>query len=134
MKAYEEWKEKHKVKDCKAGDKLDVRDTLHIWCIGVVEMIVHGPQDRTLYYIHYMGWDRKWDEYIVSNSKRLSPLGLYSNRKDIPKYDMNPYSHNNVLFAQIIEGSEPVSNRQRRSHEIEGNNEEAEDEVSVEDD
>lgn len=32
--AYKEWKDKHQLKDCKAGDKIDVRDTEYIWCVG----------------------------------------------------------------------------------------------------
>jgi hypothetical protein len=38
VKSYKEWKDKHKLKDCKAGDKIDVRDTEFIWCVGQVEL------------------------------------------------------------------------------------------------
>jgi hypothetical protein len=34
VKSYKEWKDKHKLKDCKPGDKIDVRDTEFIWCVG----------------------------------------------------------------------------------------------------
>lgn len=46
MQAYLEWKAKHLIcqsdgkTTVKAGDKIDVRDTEYIWCIGEVELKV----------------------------------------------------------------------------------------------
>jgi len=86
----------------KAGDKIDVRDTEFIWCIGRVELIITSLSREQLYYIHYEGWNRKYDEYIYKRSSRLAPLGTYTSRNDIPKYQMCP--HQNMLFSQILPG------------------------------
>mmetsp|Transcript_9972 Transcript_9972/g.7502 ORF Transcript_9972/g.7502 Transcript_9972/m.7502 type:complete len:106 (+) Transcript_9972:939-1256(+) len=67
-----------------------------------------------LFYIYYEGWNRKYDEYIYKSSGRLAPLGTYTNRTDIPKYQMCP--HQNMLFSQILPGGEnqplPIINNQ----------------------
>ena len=38
MKIYKDWLDKKELKDIKPGDKVDVRDTEFIWCIGIVEL------------------------------------------------------------------------------------------------
>jgi len=42
IEGYKQWKEKHILcppgKVVKAGDKVDVRDTEHIWCVGQIEL------------------------------------------------------------------------------------------------
>lgn len=100
--AYKEWKTQHILsKIVKAGEKVDVRDTEYIWCSGVIELKITTLNRLPLLYIHYEGWNRKYDEYIYSNSDRLAPGGTYTSRSDIPHYHMNPYS--NVMQASIVE-------------------------------
>lgn len=48
----------------KAGDKIDVRDTEYVWCVGIVELKILSEHREPLLYIHYEGWNRKYDEYI----------------------------------------------------------------------
>lgn len=38
--------------------------------------------------VHYHGWSRKYDEFLMMDSKRIAPSGLYTNRDDIPRYRM----------------------------------------------
>jgi hypothetical protein len=83
------WLESHRIKSVKAGEKVDVLDTELIWCQAVVEMVIKTANRRDLLYLHYEGWNRKYDEYIYIDSHRLAPLGLYTSRTDIPKYRMS---------------------------------------------
>lgn len=71
-----------------AGEKLDVCDTEYIWCKATVEVVVKSTQRRDLLYLHYEGWNRKYDEYMYIDSHRIAPLGLYTERRDIPVYRM----------------------------------------------
>lgn len=88
-KKYQEWISSHKVThQPKAGDKLDVCDTENIWCKATVELIIKTGNRKDLLYIHYEGWNRKYDEYIYIDSHRIAPLGLYTSRTDIPVYRM----------------------------------------------
>lgn len=104
LKLREEWKTKHTIKDIRVGDKLDVRDTEYVWCKAVVEMKIVSENRKPLLYIHYEGWNRKYDEYMYIDSPRLSPQGLYTGRVDIPKYYMCP--HSNQMYGHIVEGGE----------------------------
>ena len=75
-------------------------DTEHIWCIGVVEIKIITKGRKPLLYIHYevsicffkrfQGWNRRFDEYIYLDSKRVAPLGTYTTRRDIPRYSYCP--------------------------------------------
>lgn len=53
MKAYKLWKAKHVLQDVKAGDKIDVRDTEYIWCVGTVELKISTSNHSPVLYIHY---------------------------------------------------------------------------------
>lgn len=53
MRAYKEWLDKKKLVDVKPGDKVDVRDTEYIWCVGVVELKITTQNRPPLLYIHY---------------------------------------------------------------------------------
>jgi hypothetical protein len=53
VKQYQEWKDTHKLKDCKAGDKIDVRDTEYVWCIATVELKITSHNHIPIYYVHY---------------------------------------------------------------------------------
>jgi len=76
------------VKNVKPGDKLDVCDTEYIWCKATVELVVKSKIRKDLIYLNYEGWNRKYDEYMYIDSHRIAPLGLYTNRSDIPVYRM----------------------------------------------
>jgi aminopeptidase-like protein len=95
IESYKIWKQKHVLcppgSTIKAGDKLDVRDTEYIWCIGFVELKISTLDRPPLLYIHYDGWNRKFDEYMFITSDRLAPFGTYTSRNDIPRYSMNNY-------------------------------------------
>ena len=92
-------KSKHELK---VGNKLDVRDTEHIWCIATIEQIIRKKFKTPLVYVHYEGWSRVYDEYLSFDSPRLAPLGFFTERKDIPRYSRIPYR--NHMFARVIGG------------------------------
>ena len=52
-KAYKEWKAKHSVKECKVGDKIDVRDTQSMWCAANIELKISSEKRQPILYIHY---------------------------------------------------------------------------------
>lgn len=85
---YKEWIAAHKVKLVKAGQKLDVCDTEHIWCKATIELVIKTQNRKDLLYVHYEGWNRKYDEYMYIDSHRIAPLGFYTSRTDIPVYRM----------------------------------------------
>jgi len=51
-------------------------------------LVVKTSSRRDLLYVHYEGWNRKYDEYIYIDSHRVVPLGFYTGRGDIPVYRM----------------------------------------------
>jgi len=51
--AYALWKTKSVLSSVKAGDKIDVRDTEHIWCAGTIELKISTSSRHPLLYIHY---------------------------------------------------------------------------------
>lgn len=67
---------------------MDVCDTEYIWCKATVELVVKCANRKDLLYLHYEGWNRKYDEFMYIDSHRVAPLGLYTNRRDIPVYRM----------------------------------------------
>ena len=99
-----QWRQKHLLSQIKVGDKVDVRDTEYVWCKAIVELKVLSESRKPLLYVHYEGWNRKYDEYIYIDSKRIAPSGTYTSRKDIPRYFMCP--HSNQMYGHIIEGGE----------------------------
>ena len=88
MDKYQEWIQSHHLKEVKPGDKIDACDTEYIWCKATVELVIKTANHKDLLYIHYEGWNRKYDEYIYIDSHRLAPLGIYTGRQDIPVYRM----------------------------------------------
>jgi hypothetical protein len=88
MKKYKEWVNGHRLVHVKPGEKIDVNDTENIWCRATVELVVKTQNRQNLLYLHYEGWNRKYDEYIYQDSHRVAPLGFYSSRTDIPIYRM----------------------------------------------
>jgi hypothetical protein len=55
--AYKEWKDRHRLnlpgKEVKIGEKVDVRDTEYIWCVGTVELKISTINRKPLLYVHY---------------------------------------------------------------------------------
>ena len=88
VQKYQEWMVNQRVKSVKPGEKLDVCDTEFIWCKATVELVIKSHNRRELLYVHYEGWNRKYDEYIYIDSHRVAPLGVYTGRRDIPVYRM----------------------------------------------
>lgn len=82
------WQLKKKIDKIDIGEKLDVRDTDYIWCVGEVRMIVESINREPILAIHYEGWNMWYDEFLPINSPRLARLGFYTSRDDIPKYQM----------------------------------------------
>ncbi len=50
---YKQWLHKHEVHELKAGQKIDVRDTEYVWCVGNVELKITSLTHAPLFYIHY---------------------------------------------------------------------------------
>lgn len=88
MQAYHQWIDQSKLRTVKVGDQIDACDTENIWCKATVELIIKTQNRKDLLYIHYEGWNRKYDEFLYMDSHRLAPLGSYTNRLDIPVYRM----------------------------------------------
>lgn len=75
------WCERRRVRGVGVGSRLDVRDTESIWCVGVVKDVIRNERHDETLLIHYAGWDNIYDEYICVNSKRLAPLGCFTERR-----------------------------------------------------
>jgi len=60
------------------GDKIDVRDTEYIWCVGAVNIKIESPNKDALLIVHYEGWNKYFDEVIKQSSARIAPLGVYT--------------------------------------------------------
>lgn len=107
---YKEWIISHRVHLVKAGEKLDVCDTEHIWCKATIELVIKTQNRKDLLYIHYEGWNRKYDEYMYIDSHRVAPLGFYSNRTDIPVYRMMNNQQNGggpvqMMYAVVLQNA-----------------------------
>jgi hypothetical protein len=86
---HQKWKAKHILESIKPGQRIDVLDTEHIWCNAQVELKIQAEaHDSPLLLVHYDGWSRKYDEFLLLNSKRIAPDGCYTKRDDIPRYRM----------------------------------------------
>ena len=88
LKDGEQWESKRRINADKLveGEKLDVRDTEYIWCVGSVLKIYRVDNKVTELLVHYLGWNKIYDEIIDFKSPRLAPFGFYSTRKEIPRY------------------------------------------------
>jgi hypothetical protein len=101
IEKYKVWKKSQKVENLIIGDKLDVKDTENVWCVGEVKEIIKNGKNKDILFIHYIGWNNSFDEYIFQSSNRLAPFGLYTNRNDIPKYNFNDTTENRI-FTYIV--------------------------------
>ena len=94
----------------KVGDIVDACDTEYIWCKAKVEIIIKTPNHKDLLYIHYQGWNRKYDEYLYIDSHRLAPLGVYTGREDIPIYRMMgnraPDGQLSMMYAVVLQNAQ----------------------------
>ena len=68
------------------GDKVDIRDTEYLWLSGSIKFKIECAGKDPLLVVHYDGWNNYYDEIIKQTSTRLAPVGMYTMRKDIPKY------------------------------------------------
>jgi hypothetical protein len=82
---FEKWKEEKKLKNSKVGQKIDALDTAGVWCVALVRLKIDNGDKFPYLYIHYLGWDKSYDEVIAESSNRLAPLGFYTS-KNIPRY------------------------------------------------
>ena len=81
------------------GEKVDMRDTEYIWCTATVRMIIESANSEQMLLVNYQGWNRYFDEIISKSSPRIAPHGLYTSRKDIPKYQLKT---ENAMQGHII--------------------------------
>jgi hypothetical protein len=77
---------RYRLDNIEVGDRVDVRDTEYIWLQGLVKIKIECANKEPLLVVHYEGWNKYYDEIIKQNSPRLAPRGIYSDRKDLPKY------------------------------------------------
>jgi hypothetical protein len=90
----------------KIGDTIDLMDKQGVWCKALIELKIITANRPPLFYIHYLGWHRKYDEYIYGNSSRFAPLGVYTTREDIPRYCVDPNNTNLVHTAAMVNNRE----------------------------
>lgn len=79
-----EWEEKRRVnkEGLVVGDRIDVRDTEYIWCVGrILNVYRKSPEAApTELLIHYLGWNKIYDEILEITSPRVAPFGFYTSR------------------------------------------------------
>lgn len=99
---YKTWKNDWKLTEIFVGQKIDARDTCHVWCEAIIlDKIQHKSQCATLL-IHYINWNCVYDEFIGENSPRLAKFKSFTGRSDIPRYSKsrdNQDIYTNVLFV-----------------------------------
>jgi hypothetical protein len=78
---YNAWRDEWKLTDSVIGQKIDARDTCHVWCEAIIlDKIEHKNQCATLL-IHYVNWNCVYDEFIGGNSPRLAKFKSFTARK-----------------------------------------------------
>lgn len=80
LEKFEQWKEAKKLKNSKVGMKIDALDTENVWCVGLIRLKIDNGDKHPYLYIHYIGWDKSYDEILPENSYRLAPLGFYTSK------------------------------------------------------
>ena len=141
--SYQKWIESIKLRNVKVGEKIDACDTEYIWCKATVELIIKTNNRNDLLYIHYEGWNRKYDEYLYTDSHRLAPLGSYTERRDIPIYRMmgnrGGDGQLSMMYAVVLSNAAEearIAEQERRIGEInqqiaEEDEEEEEDDIAL---
>ncbi|CAD8085593.1 unnamed protein product [Paramecium sonneborni] len=90
LKEVDLWKEKGKIKELKVGMKLDILDTVFIWCLGEIKEIRYGKDDQPKQIlVHYIGWNKVYDELLEVNSFRLAPQGSNTSQKNVLQYQQS---------------------------------------------
>lgn len=85
------------------GDRVDVRDTEYIWCVGrILNIYLKGPQEPPELLIHYLGWNKIYDEILEVASPRIAPYGFYSAREDIPRYALSETDESYYSYVDTI--------------------------------
>lgn len=60
------------------GQLVDCQDSFSQWYVAMVNEIrtfVEDQVETQKIYVHFIGWPRKWDEWISADSKRIEPYG-----------------------------------------------------------
>eukprot|EP00568_Trieres_chinensis_P007730 CAMPEP_0183302072 /NCGR_PEP_ID=MMETSP0160_2-20130417/7987_1 /TAXON_ID=2839 ORGANISM="Odontella Sinensis, Strain Grunow 1884" /NCGR_SAMPLE_ID=MMETSP0160_2 /ASSEMBLY_ACC=CAM_ASM_000250 /LENGTH=397 /DNA_ID=CAMNT_0025464797 /DNA_START=72 /DNA_END=1265 /DNA_ORIENTATION=- len=74
------WTEEQR-RDLKGGDLLDVLDPYRVWCKARITAVRNNDNEEGGVFpppqvqITYLGWGRRWDEWIERASARLQPYG-----------------------------------------------------------
>lgn len=99
-KNYDEWKNSLKVdSNILPGMQLDVRDTLYVWCVGVVKEVIFDQSGLPkILFIHYRDWGALYDEYIPITSSRMAPYRTFTSRVDLPRYQRQPLERERGFF------------------------------------
>ena len=80
------------------GDQIDALDTAHQYVVAKIE-----ATKKKTYFITYLGWPRKWDEWVEKNSPRLLPLGTMTSGKWTGHKPKSPFRlEDNIDEFQII--------------------------------
>ncbi|CAI2369217.1 unnamed protein product [Moneuplotes crassus] len=72
--------------------RIDARDADGIWCKAVVKGFLY-TKDKWITIVHFIGWDKAFDNAIPIDSPRLAKEGFYTSRSILPHYENNdnPY-------------------------------------------
>ena len=70
----------------KTGDIIDVRDDQEKWYESVVRLVEYDPDSgETFVYVHFIGWNIKWDERINVRSDCIAKRGTHTNGPHRPR-------------------------------------------------
>ena len=53
-----------RLESVEVGDKIDVRDTEFIWCVGLIRIKIESATKEPLLVVHYEGWNKYFDEIL----------------------------------------------------------------------
>ena len=65
-----------------------MRDPNYIWCRGRVTLIIEQMGKDTLYVVHFEGKPSSDDEVIYRTSDRLAKKGTFTDRLEIPRFEV----------------------------------------------
>lgn len=74
-----------------------------------------------MYFIHYDGWSRCYDEFIPADSERIAPFKFYTSRNDIPKYTRHDGDGERV-YGNVVEGGNESPRNNRNENNVQNNN------------
>lgn len=98
----EAWQEKRRMnlREITVGDRVDVRDTEYIWCVGRIVTLYRKAGQPSELLIHYLGWNKIYDEILEVHSPRVAPFGFYTSREDIPRYALSEADENYYSYVR----------------------------------